>query len=405
MKKEYLSRLWLLAALAPGPFTHASELAISAEFIPRISSPNTVKFVNTTPLSGYCHGNASHCKPGDFTIQFPLTIQREWISPGPIEGHNYQRVDGHWKTITVTADNGGQTVPLQFRLNLLARRYNRGALAPGGVEGSITNISNLSGIYGATQGGCQGRVGAGNSSLYEFAWGVPVGVITCSRGPNTVAIGPYRGNLNTVSVGYELEAPDPFALGNGTYRGTVDYTLGPGQQIDLGTGDYSDSVLTFHFELKVQHELRVDFPAGSERAVLEPDGGWQRWMHGGQLPPRLRRTHPFQIWASAPMKMYLRCENPIGSQCSIREPLSGHQVPIVVAVTLPGEIRHQGAPVERLPLPLGEAQALQFQSVAVAAARQGRLDYWIDQPHVAAMLAHRGQQYRGDVTIVFDAQL
>lgn len=405
MKREYLSRLWLLAGLVPWASIPASELAITAEFAPRVSSPNTVRFVNTTPLSGYCHGNASHCKPGDFTIQFPLNIDREWVSPGPIEGHNYQRVDGNWKTVTVTADNGGQAIPLQFRLNLLSRRYNRGTLAPGGVDGSITNISNYSGIYGASRGGCQGRVGVGNSVLYEFAWGVPSGIATCSRAPNDVPIGPYLGSVNNVSVGYELEAPNPFALGNGTYRGSVTYTLGSGQQIDLGTGEYSDSQLTFNFELKVQHELRVDFPPGSDRAVLEPDGGWQRWMHGGQAPTRLQRTHPFQIWASAPMKMYLRCDTPMAGQCAIREPVSGHQVPIVVAVTLPGEIRYQGAPVQQLPLPLGEAQALQFQSVAIAAARQARLHYWVDQPHVAAMLQHRGRQYRGDVTIVFDAQI
>lgn len=405
MKKEYISLLWLLVGLVPWSSTHASELAITAEFAPRVSSPDTVRFVNTTPLSGYCYGNASHCKPGDFTIQFPLNIDREWVSPGPIEGHNYQRVDGNWKTVTVAADNGGQAVPLQFRLNLLSRRYNRGSLAPGGIDGSITNISNYSGVYGASRGGCQGRVGAGNAALYEFAWGVPSGIATCSREPNDVPIGPYLGSVNNVSVGYELEAPNPFALGNGTYRGSVTYTLGSGQQIDLGTGEYSDSELTFNFELKVQHELRVDFPAGSDRAVLEPDGGWQRWLHGGQVPTRLQRTHPFQIWASAPMKMYLRCDTPMDGQCSIREPGKGHQVPIVVAVTLPGEIRYQGAPVQQLPLPLGEAQALQFQSVAIAAARQARLHYWVDQPHVAAMLEHRGSQYRGDVTIVFDAQI
>ncbi|WP_455923221.1 hypothetical protein [Pseudomonas putida] len=405
MKKEYLSRLWLLAALAPGPFTQASELAITAEFIPRISSPNTVKFVNTTPLSGYCHGNGSYCKPGDFTIQFPLTIQREWVNPGPIEGHNYQRVDGNWKTVSVTADSGGQAVSLQFRLNLLSRRYNRGSLNPGGIAGSVTNISNLAGIYGASRGGCIGRLGLGNSSLIEFAWGVPQGMTTCTREPNNVPMGPYTGNIDLVSVGYELEAPNPFALGNGVYHGSVTYTIGQGQQIDLGLGDYSESHVTFNFELKVQHELRVDFPAGSDHAVLEPDGGWQRWMQGGAAPARLQRTHPFQIWASAPMKMYLKCDNPMGNQCSIREPLSGHQVPLVVAVTLPGEVRHHGAPVQQMPLPLGEAQALQLQSVAIAAARQGRLHYWVEQPHVTAMLAHPGRQYRGEVTIVFDAQL
>ncbi|MGC1333160.1 MAG: hypothetical protein WA878_23560, partial [Pseudomonas sp.] len=193
--------------------------------------------------------------------------------------------------------------------------------------------------------------------------------------------------------------------GNGTYRGTLTYSLGNGRQIDLGTGDYNESVVNFNFELKVQHELRVDFPAGSYHAVLEPEGGWQQWLHGGQPPSRLRRVHPFQIWASAPMKMYLKCDQPLGGQCSMREPISGHQVPIVVAVTLPGEIRHDGAVVQGLPLPLGQAQALQFQNVAIATGRQARLHYSVEQPYVAAMLRNSGRQYSGEVTIVFDAEI
>ena len=404
MNRGNLRHACLLMGLVSAPVL-ASDLNITAEFIPRVSSPSNIKFVNTTPLSGYCYGNSSNCRPGDFTITFPLTIHREWINPGPIEGQNYQRVDGDWKTVYVTGDGNSQTVALRFRLNLLARRYNLGTLAPGGAEGNISYIANRSGIDGASSGGCQGRIGAGNANMYSFAWGVPTGTVTCTRTPTAQALGPYSGNINEVSVGYELEAPNPFALGNDTYRGDLRYSVGAGLQIDLGSGTYTESEVNFHFELKVQHELRVDFPAGSEHAVLEPDGGWQQWLHSGTPPTRLRRVHPFQIWASAPMKMYLKCDAPLGNQCSIREPLSGHHVPIVVAVTLPNEIRHNGAVVQALPLPLGADQALNFQSVAIAAGRQARLHYSVEAPDVAAMLQHAGRQYSGDVTIVFDAQI
>ncbi|EIK95997.1 hypothetical protein PMM47T1_13595 [Pseudomonas sp. M47T1] len=383
----------------------ASELAITAEFVPSASAPNNTKFVNTTPLSGYCHGNNSHCRPGDFTVMFALTIQREWVNPGPIEGHNYQRVDGDWKTVHVDGDINLQSVPLRFRLNLLARRYQLGTLAPGGVGGGIGRIANASGISGSSQGGCRGRVGAGHSTQYSFAWGVPLGMVTCARGPTLDPLGPYTGTVNQVSVGYELETPNPFALPNGIYRGSVTYTVGQGQQIDLGTGTYNDSHVTFNFELKVQHELRVDFAANSDRVMLEPDGGWVQWLHGGSAPTRLSRVHPFQIWASAPLKMYLRCDEPMGNQCSIREPHSNHQVPIVVAVSLPGTLVHNGTAVQALPLPVGEGQAFRFESVAITAARQGRLHYSVEAPHVAAMMRNTGRQYSGDVTIVFDAQM
>jgi len=394
-----LASLGLTLLTTPG---WASELDITAEFIPRVSSPGNVKFVNTTPVSGYCANNNPSCRPGDFTILFPLTIQREWITPGAIEGHNYQRVDGEWKTVWVTGDNGAAPAPVRFRLNLLGRRYNRGPLMPGGEVGSIGIIANRAGVSGASTGGCQGRVGAGADALYSFAWSVPEGVVTCTRPPAAGVMGPYAGNLNQISVGYELEAPNPFALGNGTYRGSLRYSLGPGMQIDLGSGQYDEQQINFNFELTVQHELRVDFPDGSDHAVLEPDGGWQ---HGNRQPTRLRRTHPFLIWASAPMKMYLKCAAPVGNQCSIREPLSGHQVPIVVAVTLPGEVRHNGAVLHEHPLPLGEAQALQLQNVAVAAGRQARMHYWVEPSYLAAMMQNTGRQYSGEVTIVFDAQL
>lgn len=391
--------LWLGMLTAPA---WGSDLDITAEFIPRVSSPSNVKFVNTTPISGYCGNSNPTCRPGDFTIMFPLTIEREWVSPGPIEGHNYQRVDGDWKTVWVTADNGAEPVPVRFRLNLVGRRYNRGALVPGGEVGSIGIIANRAGAAGASTGGCQGRTGAGADAVYSFAWSVPAGVVTCTRPPAAGTMGPYAGTVTQVSVGYELEAPNPFALGNGTYHGSLRYSLGPGRQIDLGSGQYNEEEINFNFELKVQHELRVDFPDGSDQAVLEPDGGWQ---HGGRPPTRLRRTHPFHIWTSAPMKIYLKCEMPLGNHCSIREPVSGHQVPIVVAVTLPGEVRHNGALVQELPLPLGEAQALKFQNMAIAVGRQARMHYTVEQPHLAAMMQNAGRQYSGDVTIVFDAQL
>lgn len=387
-----------------GTTPQASELAITAEFAPRASAPNAVKFTNTTPQSGYCNGSV-HCRPGEFTLTIPLTIERQWQNPGPPEGHGYQRVDGDWKTVNVSHDRGPMTVPLQFRLNLLARRYDLGTLAPGGTVGSIGIVANASGAQGASSGDCRGRAGAGHDTMYSFAWTVPAGWTTCSRPPKPEPLGPYTGTISQVSIGYELEAPNPFALSNGTYRGALTYTLGPGQQIDLGNGQYSDAQVTFNFELKVLHELRVDFPADSHRVVLEPDGGWPRWLAGSRLPPRLERVHPFQISASAPMKMYLKCDTLLSNRCSLREPISGHRVPLVVAVSLPREIRHKGNPVQALPLPLGEDQALAFQSVAVAAGRPGRLHYSVDAPHVATMMKRTGRQYTGNVTIVFDAQL
>lgn len=180
---------WGLASLFSA-YCQASELEVRAEFIPRVTSPSNMKFANTTPVTGYCAVHANHCRAEDVTLVFPLSIEREWIVPGPIEGHNYQRVDGGWKNVQVSHDRSVASVPLRLRLNLLARRYERGALAPGGKAAGIANVGNSSGSYGASAGGCLGRTGNGTAALYDFAWTVPAGWKTCTRSPKTAPMGP-----------------------------------------------------------------------------------------------------------------------------------------------------------------------------------------------------------------------
>lgn len=407
MIKQFIHSLWLCLVLVQA--VAASTLDISAEFKPSAFEPGNVQFKNTTPLSGYCHGNTSHCRPGDFTLLFPLEIRRTWVNPGPVEGHSYQQVDGNWKSINVVSEDG-ETVRLEFRLNLLARRYYLGSLQPGGIPGAggIGVFANSAGVNGSATGGCAGRIGSGHATLYDFAWGVPLGNNRCTRGTRNVESGPYSGLIDRVSVGYELRTPNPFALGNGAYRGEITYSVGHGQQIDLGNGDYSENSLTFRFDLKVEHQLRVDFPAGSNHALLEPPGGWSDWLHRGKAPTRLYRDHPFVIWASAPMKIYLTCQDlQIGQQCAMVEQNSTQpmEVPIDVAISLPGTVQYNGAAVNRLPLPVGQANALQFQSIAVSTARQGALHYSVNQAHVERMLTRSGSTFKGVVTLVIEADI
>lgn len=70
------------------------------------------------------------------------------------------------------------------------------------------------------------------------------------------------------------------------YRGSLTYTIGPGGDFDFGNNvtGLSGDTLVINFELDVQHAFIFEFPPGSERAVLEPKGGWQAWLDGGQPP-------------------------------------------------------------------------------------------------------------------------
>lgn len=405
--KRFLSlSLGLLAAVASA-LGVASELDITARFRPSAAEPNITQFVNTTPLSGYCAQFSTYCRPGDVTITFPLTVQRTWQIPGPLEGHNYQRVDGTWKTVQVFNDVDGQPFDVRFRINMLSRSHLRGDLEPGGVAGSIGDISTGSGVYGASVGGCSGRIGVGHAGFYSFAWLTPEDFRTCSRPAAypSVTMGPYRGTIDEISLGYDLVAPNPLQLPNGTYTGQVSYSVGQGRQIDLGLGDYSEDVVNFNLILSVEHQIRVEFPAGSDRVVLEPDGGWLDWLNKGKRPARLYREQPFRLWASAPLHMYLTCEHYVGSRCGIANTRTGEEVPLDIAVSLPDAFRYQGQVVQKLALPVGQPAALTFDAVRPLFSGRSLLHYSVAKEHLEGMTANGGTTYKGDVVIIFDAQI
>ena len=394
---------WVLA-LAFSPWAHAGVVDISASYMPSSLNPGHVRFTNTTPLSGYCADWPGQCLPGTFSISLPVTLDRTWVLPGSPEELNYQRVDGGWNTLTVQNTESGDRVPVRFRFSILSRRYVLGALQPGGIAGQIGTIAN---IWAPISGGCVQGVGSGSATVYEFGWSVPEGTALCVRAPATLErLGPYAGSIDKVSIGYELETPDPLAMSNGFYTGEAQYTVGHGKQIDLGSGAYSDSIIHLNFALTVLHELRMDFAPGSDRAVLEPQGGWADWLNRGRAPTRLYQEHPFRLWTSAPMSVYLRCNDyQIGHQCAIQREGSTEQVPINVALTFPGNIRYHGNEVREFSLPVGAAAAVRFVSVAPTFDQPGKLHYSVDKDSVATMLKQAGSTWRGDVTIVFDAQM
>ncbi|WP_139729254.1 hypothetical protein [Aeromonas sobria] len=71
-------------------------------------------------------------------------------------------------------------------------------------------------------------------------------------------------------IGYRLVPPDPLKMQNGTYKGSLTLTVGANQDLDFGNGNYSDSTLTVNFSLKVQHQIKVEFPPGGDKVVLLP---------------------------------------------------------------------------------------------------------------------------------------
>lgn len=383
---------WVLALMMGGLVpAQAAELNITADFRPSALDPTHNRFVNTTPQSGFCAQHASSCKPGDFTIATGLNVTERRVFGGGDDPREkwYLAVDGNWRDVVVR-NASNHELNARIRLFLV------------GMEWGTNNDGTSPGQYGAATGGCGGRRGYGSGSMYRYAWDVPDANVVCVRSP--------RKETNRVagylyfSIGYHLETPNPLQAQDGQYTGSVTYTVGNGQQIDLGQGNYSDSELTLQLLLNVAHDFKVAFPAESPRVQLAPEGGWSRWIDHGLPPARLRQALPFQLTTSMDFSMKLRCEHAAGTRCGIRNHADDVVVPVDVDVTLPGMTNlRDGRPAQYTALSPDDGQAPRFTPDGYLMQRRSTLRFTAEREAVTEMLRTPGSHWSGDMTVVFDA--
>jgi hypothetical protein len=209
-----------------------------------------------------------------------------------------------------------------------------------------------------------------------------------------------------LDFGYELRTPNPLGMSSGQYTGSLTYTVGPGQDVDMGDVIYPhDSAITLNFKLDVEHILKVDIPPGGSRVELAPQEGWQAWLNSGQRPTRLFRDQRFQISANTRFKMALQCQVISGNTCAITEP-GGHAVPVDVSVTLPhGLTDDTGQPVNRRRLSLEGSDTGFFQPGFYLDRKLGTLHFEVARENVGAMLDRGGNRYVGNVTVVWDSEV
>ncbi len=369
----------------------AADLQITAEFRPSALDPSHNRFVNTTPQSGYCAQHSSFCGVGDFTINTGVNVSQRRLYGGGEDPREkwYLAVDGNWKDVTVRNANNHE---LKARLRVFLVGMSWGLGSDGTAPGS----------YGSSTGGCRGRVGVGSGSLYRYAWEVPEGSPVCVRNPleTTDKVARY---LN-FSIGYHLETPNPLQAQDGQYTGSVTYTVGNGQQIDLGQGDYSDSELTLQLLLNVAHDFHVRFSSESPSAQLAPEGGWAKWMDHGLPPARLRQELPFRLTTSRNLSLKLRCEHEAADRCGIRNPRDDRVVPVDVDVTIPGMSKvADGSPAQDTPLLPDDGRAPRFTPDGYLIERRSTLRFTAGRDAVVEMLKSPGSHWTGNMTVVFDA--
>lgn len=401
-----LSVLALTAALPAG----AETVEISAVFRPDASAPNRNKFVNTTPESGYCLGDKPGCAALNiFSIRLPLridSIRPMQPSSGPRDNPMFQ-VPARWRALDVTHSVTGETARVEVRIAGIGSTYYLSDTVQN-LTGATSALAGHQALWGgATWLGapspCLGTyVGFYSSLTYAFFWRAPVEEVCVKTTRFTIPSMYYQ----YLDFAYELRTPNPLAMTAGIYSGAFTFSMGPGADFDFGDVMIpQDSQLTFNFTLDVDHNLKVQVPPGGDRIVLEPQGGWQAWLHAGRKPSRLFRDQTVLLWTSSPFKMTLECGEPLGNTCSVRN-AAGHQVPLDVAVSLPfGLSDGTGRAVDRRPLRLDGSGTELFQPSIYVDRKPSTLHFEIKADAVKEMLEQPGSTYSGTVTVIWDSQV
>lgn len=393
-----------MGMLLSGALANATDATISARFEPNLQDASHNQFTNTTPQAGFCQRWPETCTEYKyFSVGIDgVTYNKRAIKlASDVRDRLYAKAPASQR---IRVENeAGDSFMVEFRISAISHRTENN---PAPV------LDNPA--WSATQGGCFGwRVWAqqGNNSSYaQYIWRIknpsaPAGCYADATAQNAGFSKNLR--MSELAIGYELITPTPLSLANGLYKGQVTYRIGNNADFDFGNNvtSLSKSTINIAFELTVKHQVRVEFPPGSDRAVLEPQGGWGEWVHRGRQPTRLYRDLPFRLWSGGPFNMYLNCQYSAGNNCAIRNQ-NNRQVPINVAVTLPSHVAlANGGTVRRESLPVGSAAAKRFRSVSIGLNQPAQLHFEASQAAVNDMLKQPGSTYQGDVTIIFDAEM
>lgn len=389
--KRWILAILVLAALGHGSIAWALEATISARYRGEVQG----RFENTTPQAGFCVKWPNDCI-GVETIGLPIEFSKTAIAHAPDSRDQFFVQLPSSRTVNVSHAVTGEIHALIFEITHVSQWLS---------DGRNTNPTFT--IYIA--GGCDYKRAWGSHGFTQYLWTVknPSSPSACNSSNTSSEAGLVtQSEVRDMGIGYSLKMPSALKMKQGLYRGSVDFSVGPGGDFDFGNGvtDLNDTRLTLNFEVDVQHAFVLQFPPGSDRAVLEPPGGWQAWLGGRALPPRLERDIPFRLWSTGPFTVYMRCNVKVGDHCGIinRE---GDTVVVDVSLDLPPEVRHQGKPVRRLSIPWGSANPLGFEHVLPASNRPANLHFEVSGGHVGILAQFPGTTFEGIVTLVFDSDL
>lgn len=377
---------------------HAADVTITAEFKPDLTNPDLRRFTNTTPWTGVCSGT-----------HLQTCLERNWWSISTtITGTKHAiRQENHGrngffiempgkKIVTVTSEDGRSSFDLQLKIIGAAMRYNDQDRDGDAYNFWSTNLNCNRGLQG---------YGAYTVMMMLLRRDSAEGRAPCaSRWINT-----NNYAITQLDFVYALETPEPLKMRSGIYTGMVTYTFGgtgEGADFDLGNGvELSDRTVNVHLRLEVRHAFRLDVPPGSERAILMPKGGWSQWSDHGIAPKVLEREIAFNLSSSGQFSVSTQCQYPqADGRCGIRSTtLASEDAPLDVSLTMPGfRDANTGEPAIDVALRSVHTAPV-FTADNVIIARPSRLRFAVAGAPLQKMLQHPGSLYRGDVTVIFDA--
>ncbi|MFS2069498.1 hypothetical protein ACEN9D_12120 [Pseudomonas sp. CT11-2] len=396
---------WVLAGLfsiALVNSVNAVTLEMSAVFRPDPANAMRNVFENTTPQGGHCKDHPTYCAPGVFSIGVPIRFK----ASAPIEAKHEQRqgpmfqLPSSWKEVAVINDSTGDSAIVKMRISGMGAAYT---IKEPLLSGHWTTS------WGWPNPPCvSGGVSYGSPFFYAFFWQVPLKGGVCSKQAQLPITENYGFAYQSLSFSYEMQTPSPLEMITGTYRGVLNYTVGPHGDFDMGDIMLpDDELITLNFTLSVEHTLKVDVPPGGNRIELVPQGGWQAWLSQGRRPARLFRDQTFNISSSSRFKMEVECQHtPDNKRCGVVDPVSGQGAELNVSISLPhGLTTASGQPVNRMPLLQGDGIGPIVPGFYVD-RKPGTLHFEIPSSSMESMIRPgRQRQYSGSVTVIWDSEV
>lgn len=416
--KRFIAPLGLVM-LFPCSAATGAIMTISAAFSPSVDNPENNKFTNTTPQGGYCDSWPTLCTNGQVSILLPFSMETTYAikALAPKREGYFVKLPSAWRSVQVTNVDSGKSFAVNFR----ASQYSGRLSVPNSYTWGSTGGGTLAYPENSGSGGCSSGAGGtgllGSASWQEHAWsfGVAAEAAGCYR-ISTKEYGSIK--WSRLSIGYELETPNPLVMDSGLYKGTYTFSIGPGGDFDFGDNIMaSDTSLTIDFTLTVNHELKLS--STTSRVSLQPcakgkfcseeqgQANWERWMVN-RITPELTGRSTFNLSSSGEFTVYLECEQHLGSDCALRSNNTPSQlVSVQSLLTLPDNIadKSTGAAVINKRLTTGKDLSNTFSTRAYGENRSGSVDFLVNQKDVDTMLKTRPDTYSGAITIIFDPQI